>query len=387
MNGSDDSKRESVLRKVQALLDKAASTTFDAERDALIAKADEMMAKFAIEEFELATQGHARKHGATKPELRDIVVPRTGGDWRVSGSLESMFRDLSGLVGVRIGAMVNDRLDGEYRKVARCVGYPADLDYFQMLFVNLQLHFLSKMEPKPDASLSDLDNFIALWESGRDYRQIWKVMDWPWRVTVREHWCPVERADHEKGECSCECSTCHGLFRDAGSGDLVAAERKRLHSLRRGYHERCQAEGRLPMKGLKADTYRRSFIDGYAYRIRQRIAEMRSMRNEVAKGHELVIVSMKDSLDEFFFEMWPEQRPHPEDCQCDSCHYYKCNDEKCTRPRCVEYNKNKNKPVRARAYRPDPIDERAFGRGSSLANTADLSAGGVGGTATKGEVR
>lgn len=377
----NETKREGVLRKVQALLDKATSTTFEPERDALLAKADEMMARFAIEEFEL---GKADPKASVKAELRTVDLPHPS-DWSVSYSLERMFCDLCRHVGVMVGgsSMVRNDEDAFVTRM-KVVGYPSDLDYVTMMFLNLQLHFLGRMDPKADASKSDLDNFVALWESGNDYRAIWRKMEWPWRTVVREHYCS-EHGSVEKAECECECFSCEGLRKHAGSGDLVAAERKRLHSLRKGYHEACKAEGRTPMKGLKGDVYRKSYIAGYVARIGTRLQEMRAARDEASKGHEVVIVSMRDDLREAFFDFFPDRRPHPAECECESCHFAKCNDETCTRTRCVEYRKNLNKPVRARSFKEPVVDARAYGFGSSVANGADLGGSGVGG-GSKGEL-
>lgn len=350
--------REDVLRKLQAILDKAASTTFDAERDALLAKADEMMAKFAIEEFELSMRSDSRA-GRISPEVRQFSVGAEVSDWEVRHSMDSMFVSLTRLLGCRLGATGFDRGGTLYS----IVGYPSDLDYLGMLWLSLQFHFLSTMDPKPDASKSDLDNFIALWEAGNDYRSIWRKMDWPWETNEKD-W-----DGRSVG----------------GSGDLVASERKRLHALRRGYHERCEAEGRKPLKGLKAETYRNSFLQGYAHRIARRIEEMKAVREEASKGHEIVLVTMKSDLTEFFYEMWPEARPHPAECECDNCHFMKCSGRECSRPRCKEYWKNADKPVRYRAPREEKIQADAYNRGSSVANDADLGTGKVGG-APKGEV-
>lgn len=333
-----ETKRESVLRKVQALLDKASSTTFDAERDLLIAKADEMMATWAIEEFEL---GQKDPKKSVRPELRGIVVPPSGG-FDIRMPLSSMLQSLCRHVGVRVGGYKWERdAEGRNVDVLQVVGYPSDLDYVEMLFLNLQIHFLSKMDPKPDASKSDLENFIALWESGDDYKSIWRKMGWEWLTNG-----------------------------SSGTG-LVTAERKRLRGLRSAYAARCAEEGREPMKGLKGETYRKSFIAGYAARISSRLSEMKTARDEAASGHELAIVSMRDDLDEFFFDVYPDRRPHPKDCECESCHFAKCVNEKCDRPKCKEWNRNKNKPVRY--AKAQPIDGRAYRFGGSVAESADLS--------------
>lgn len=48
---------ENIVRKIQALLNKAENTTFEAEADAFIAKAQELMMRHAIDEARLAAEG------------------------------------------------------------------------------------------------------------------------------------------------------------------------------------------------------------------------------------------------------------------------------------------------------------------------------------------
>lgn len=337
------STREDTMRKVQALLDKAQSTTFDAERDSLLAKADALMGKWAIEEFELSARGN--KRGAIAPELRDVIVSNAA-SYEVRSRLSTMFHALTRHVGCKIGAQKSRVMDdGKYAMVYSVAGWPADLDYLQMLFLNLQMHLLSKMEPKPDPSLSDAQNFAALREAGMDYHRIFKVMGWPW----------VEK------------------YPGAGHGSLVGESATKLRTIRREYHKLCEREGRKPVKGLKAETYLKSFLDGYVNRINARLRDMAAAREEASSGKELVLADRLGELDEFFFGLFPDLRPHPKDCECETCHYMRCDDKECQRPRCVEWNKQSDKPVRYRKPREEKFDAHAASLGRDAANNADLS--------------
>lgn len=329
MTEKSATQRDGMMRKIQALLDKAAGTTFDAERDTFLKKADELMVKFAIEEAELAARESGKRVGATVPEVRDFVVPRPN-SWDMFNELAGMFQRLARHLGVKL-APNGQHVDGGYKY--RVVGYPADLDYLAMLFLNLQLHFLSSMEPKRDDSLSDVENFAAMWEAGMNYERIWKAMDWP--------------------------------------------ESKRPKTVRAAYHRWCEESGREPIKGLKSETYMKSFLVGYSRRIDARLDEMKRAREEAAKGHELVLAGRSNDLDEFYWGLFPDTRPHPKDCECESCHFYRCNDEKCTRTRCKEYRKNRNKPVRYRSPKAMKVNAAAMQRGREVANDADLGGGRV----------
>jgi hypothetical protein len=335
------SKRDNIMRKVQAMMAKAASTAFDAERDALLSKADEMMAVYAIEQFELDMARPANER--ERPEVRvfEFTMPPS---YELRQSLYQLFWSLARHTGVMFGGSVQYIGDGQYG--LKCVGYRSDLDWLQMLFINTQLHFLSRMEPKPDTELSDLENFIMLRESGMEYKRIFQLMGWPW------------------------------LGKDGqevvGHGDLAGESNQKLRKMRKAYHDHCKALGREPVKGLKADTYRASFMDGYVERIQGRLREMKQARNDLAIGHEMVLANRDDDLKEAFWDAFPDLRPHPSECECDSCHFMKCQDETCTRPRCVEYRKRANKVVR---YREPKEDAAARRLGREVANSADLSGG------------
>lgn len=347
------SDRENVLRKVQAILDKAASTEFEEERATFLAKADEMMARFAIEEFELAQRETGSRRLST-PEARWVTVYNYGSikvDDRqeVIGSLLLMFNSLASLTGVRLGAW---RSGDEGREV-HAVGYPTDLDYLQMLYLNLQLHFLSRVAPRKDPALSDVENFGRMRDAGMSPRAIFREMGWEWMSEV-------------------------------GTEVPIGAASSLYRKMRKQYQDLRRSEGREPVRKATGSTYFRSFVQGYAGRIHARVGEMMKAREEGAKGHEVALLGRSSDLDEAFWEMYPERRPHPEDCECESCHYRKCEDRECSRPRCKEFWRNSNKPVRHRAA--PKIDEQAYYSGREVANSADLSGSNARVSGSRGEL-
>lgn len=304
--------RSDTLRKVQALLDKANGTQFDAERDAFMAKADALMAAYAIESFELdmARPSHERE----KPVLQDIVVS-TASDWQVRYQLDNLFNSLADHVGVMIGGR---KYGTGNEMIFTCVGYKSDIDYLQMLYVTIQMHLVGKMEPKPVPTLSEAENFMALRESGISYERIRQLMGWV-----------------------------------NGDGKLMKA--------RKQYLKQCAAEGRNPVTGAKTESYRISFLTGFVRRIKVRLGEMAEARSEASTGKGLVLASRDGDIKEVFWDAFPDQRPHPDDCECDSC-------------------KNRNKPVRYRAVRTVKMDAQGYDLGTTTANSANLNVGrGVGG--------
>lgn len=325
--------RNDTLRKVQALLDKANSTNFDAERDTFLAKADALMAKYAIESFELdmAKPSHERE----KPVVKDIIVS-SAQDWQISFQLDSLFQSLAKHIGVMVGAR---KYGTGQDRIYVCVGYSSDLDYLQMLYVSIQMHLVGRMEPRKDSSLSDVENFTILREAGLSFDRIREVMGWV-----------------------------------NGDGQLGRAKK--------AYEKQCREQGRNHVKGAKGESYRLSFLTGYVRRIKVRLEEMHQARAEASDGKGLVLASRDGDIQEAFYDAFPDKRPHPDDCECETCHYMRCNDTDCTRPRCVEYNKQRRKPVRYRAPKQVRLDAQAYDMGTSVANSADLSGsrGKVGGS-------
>ena len=132
---TDETKRQAILTKVRALLDKAESTTYGAERDAFLNKADELMLRYAIAEQELIDAGKAPD---TKPELRNFEVCRSGNPLReeLTDLVSAIVRYTRGRVvysGMRFGKKHDMPI------VAKVVAFPSDLDYIEMLLLHCRL--------------------------------------------------------------------------------------------------------------------------------------------------------------------------------------------------------------------------------------------------------
>jgi hypothetical protein len=83
----------------------------------------------------------------------------------------------------------------------------------------------------------------------------------------------------------------------------------------------------------------------------------------------------KSAVDEAFYDAFPDMRPHPATCECDTCHGY-CSDPTCTRPKCKNWQKDSKRPVRYRAEPSRAYNGLAYSSGAKAADRADLSAGG-----------
>jgi Protein of unknown function (DUF2786) len=113
---------EAVLTKVRALLAKAESTNFEHEADALTAKAQELMARHAIDE---ALANHEAERGKATPSLRRVPVD------------DPYASPKAGLLAV-VGAAnsVRSIWDEDYAFMT-LVGFESDIDSVQVLFTSL----------------------------------------------------------------------------------------------------------------------------------------------------------------------------------------------------------------------------------------------------------
>lgn len=314
-------RREKIMKQVAALLAKADSTTFGAERDSLIAKADALMAAYSIEAFEL--EFARSKSERRRPELREFNYGSTGSR-QADDELVQVFRALCNLVGCKIGFW-----GWKYSKV---VGYAEDLDYLEMLFTNIRLHLALQLEPKADPKLSIGENAAMLKEAGLTWERI------------HEHLFKI------------------GLITEPDSRPV----RIRIYN---HYKKFIAQDGRKQVYA-NPDVWRRNFIVGYSNELQNRIFDMSSARKAAGSGKELVLASMADELLEALYEFFPNLRPHPPSCDCDICH--RCDRKDCQRPNCVAARKPVRYSQRARTPRELKLDASAQAAGRGAARTMDL---------------
>ncbi len=345
---AEETRRGKVLRQVAALLAQADSTTFSAERDTFIEHADKLMVKFAIETFELEM---ARPLGERAgPEMRDFSYGTTGNseaDEQLAGIFYALAEHLRCLVGVYGW------------KMSKVVGYPADLDFLAMLFFNIRVHLATKLEPKPDPHLSYLDNLVILKESGLKWVRIYELMYEAFpseflNTHTEEQWM------YPPGK----------YVKVQVPNEGPHWERKIGVKFTKQYHDFCVAQGR-EQRYTNPDVWRRNFILGYTSEVKRRIQRM-TAQNEKDTGGALVLVSMHDVLQEFLWDTFPRLRPHPKGCQCDSCHYIRCHDATCTRPRCVQ-GRLPVKPYKGRQVRDLMYDGAAAAAGAQAGQSVDLT--------------
>lgn len=126
------------LRRVQALLAKAESTEFPAEAETLLAKAQELMTRHAIDETMLAAAGSRRRD--------DVVTELITVDLPYAGAKSALLSAVASANGCRVIIQ-----GGGGRGARRCavVGHRSDLAKVTTLFAALSLHAARTMLQAP----------------------------------------------------------------------------------------------------------------------------------------------------------------------------------------------------------------------------------------------
>lgn len=306
---------ETILQKVQKLIDKALSTTFEAEKQALLAKADELMVKYSIDQLHLLDPNRpntASYKGASEPELREIwyfgdSYTQTDVSADLMDSLSTLFWHLAHHLHVRIGYY-------GWRN-SKVVGYPADLDFLQMMFLSVKLDMASKLDPEVNPAIPWEDNLAAFKHAGYKWERMhsklqrhpnYKFKDQPWTRPIGVQFTAV-------------------------------------------YRKWIEAHPEAVRNKSNPKQWRESFIMGYVYEIRERLAAMRRATMEGNPNLPALVDNKKSLVEQKFLELFPPP------------------------PKVETTGTVKTKAVRQRTYKGPNIDYTAFGAGRTAAATADLS--------------
>lgn len=306
--------RESLLRKVRALLAKANDRSVTpAEADAFRAKADELMARFAIEEFELADKR------TTKP-----VVRRVDFSWWFDAEQDSDAKTATFHMFMRV--YEHCRCAVVYKNAGSTipvVGYDNDLDYADLLFTSLLLQLVRATNPQPDSDLDYYHNLEMLHSAGI-----------PWPVVAER------------------MINANIFWPGYQPGQLLG--KKIEYKMTRDYRRWADDNDRdRPYPNWQ--THRRSFAMGFTASVGQRIEEMRLAQSQQTTsrgtGFDLVIRDIRLNVRDVMWAEFPNMKPHPPDCDCDRC---------------------QGRGRKAPAIREKKIDYGAYGKGRAAGEEAEI---------------
>lgn len=272
-----EKQHEKMLQRVRALLAKANSTEFEEERKTFLAKADELMEKYAIDKA-LAMQ-------AEDPNVRLVV--RRDMDFSWWTDLRGIDRDAAGEIYwlwdscvkhcrcVTVGA-ANAVWTREEKTVA-VYGTESDLDYLDLLFTDLFMQMSKKLKPTFDPNLEIGASVRLAKEAGMTWDQI---LDWT------------------------------GLRYDPLGKRLLPA-----------YRKYCEAHN-LPQVKINPKTYQWSFTSGFCTTIRTRFRAIREQREGGRDSTGSMALALRDIADQArdaMYDDFPDLKPHDADCDCADC--------------------------------------------------------------------
>lgn len=162
-----NAKREDLLRKVRGLMAKANSTEHEGERQTFMAKADELMEKYAIEQWMLAT-GEEENKAIVKRQF-DMSWWSQLGD--LPHDCKSQVWHLFSTCAKHARCYVN--ANGIWTSGGVPVwGMESDLDYLDALFTDLFVQLFGKIRPSYDPKLSLGENVVVGKDAGMKWSQI-----------------------------------------------------------------------------------------------------------------------------------------------------------------------------------------------------------------------
>lgn len=257
MAEQDEVKRNDMIRKVQALLEKAASTGFTAEAEALRAKADELMTKFIIEEHELRAAGSVADRET--PAVQRITLLE--GESPIQHQMSDLALAVANYCGVKI--VYHGLAKARWGLAVTAYGFKSELGYFEMLLTSLMIQMANGMEPKPDPTMSTWENFTALKHAGMPWPRVFEVM---------------------------------GMTFNEGRKELMAYRKARAN----------QSEDKF----LQPTTAIRSFAEGFVLEVRNRLRALKQERDTNASSSTaLVLVDRSIEVITFYAEQTKGLKP------------------------------------------------------------------------------
>jgi hypothetical protein len=294
---------DDMLRKIQALLDKADSTDFGPERDAFRAKADDMMLKYSVEQYQLEEVRRARGEAVSlKPITKDIVVP-----WhKFAQHTYDLLLSMSTVPGVRT---LYRGWENGWR--VTLIGFEVDVRYVEMLWTALRVQMLDMMEPSVDPDKSFDENVFLLRQAGMNWMMVRDRMnkhvnvEWhPFGYSWNDEEIRTPRDEKERQN--------KHILSQSGPWPYCCDSKSGTNTrLLTAYRRQCEMHGVDPAVIRSTEGYRNAWAESFRSRIRQRLMEKRGAATEtglvLARKSEEVYATWKDLYNEEHKDDVPEK--------------------------------------------------------------------------------
>lgn len=276
MASSSTTERSDLLRKIRALIAKADDRAVTPEEaDIFRAKADELMVKYAVEQFELMKAG-AIEHA---PETRNVDMSFWFDYDSDPDARSNMWVLFSTVYRHCRCVVVHDKMSS-MNKTMMVAGYPGDLDWADLLFTSLLLQLERAVNPRPSRDRSYHENLCDLRAGGLSWDEVWERM-------ARAGTIP----------------------------DQILAQFPNRNGQRdkmiRDYRAYCARTG-TPQNYNHWKTFRRSFSAGFISQMSTRLNEQRA-RNEQTGGSQFAVVlrDVYKTVQEWLYDEGIMVRPKP----------------------------------------------------------------------------
>jgi hypothetical protein len=270
MLGIKETKLERAIRIVTGLLAKAEHPNTNAEEaDAFRTKAEDMMKQYRIDEQNLI----AEDQFSITPVYREIVIcsyfePDSAILFDFTTNYYTMFIAVCNHTGLRC-ALEYKKIDGRYQLVGQVVGYESDIRYAELIWMNIRMTFIARVDVRVDRSLSDEENIYRMRSAG------------------------VVRKD----------------VAEALWGKWTHSNSARVAKI---YEAECERRGEVPAvsgKGVSKKLFREIFAERFMWRIYDRLKRMSD--GVMGTAGTLDIAGRQEKVEAAFYEKFPEQKPKP----------------------------------------------------------------------------
>lgn len=372
--GGDDKKKNakeqerSILAKVRGLMEVASRpTTPEGEAENARKLADRLMTKYALDAWMLSQESEQVK----MPEIRmfDFNWWREG---QFRDQLYSMFCAMAKHCRCNAVTAKWGYNGGDY--IMPVCGLPSDLDWFDLLFTNVMISMLNRVDPRAEPTLSMEENMARMREAGMPWADALNRLALAGIVPSLARENAEKRAD-ETGEDIQYHEDDKYRWDGRGRTKLFFSAKVYERTIT-AYRQWCSRTGH-PQSKVSQATFRRHFADGFAAEIRDRLYRMRRESEQAydaeheAGSMSLAVRDITKIVNETVWNFYPDLRPHPSDCDCDTCHY--CHDANCMRPNCVARRDFKPIKTRARAPKEEKVDWAARDAGRAAGRAVNLS--------------
>ncbi|QNJ55363.1 hypothetical protein SEA_LITTLEFELLA_52 [Gordonia phage LittleFella] len=325
-----------IQRRISSLLSLAAHPgTPEVERARAQAQADELMAKYNVEQALLNWEKpiEARR----KPIVMEydpinlvnmafIQSERDYSEYQVNGTVAGIRSNVFRFAGTRATSVWKRE---EKRTAYTVVGYEEDVYYGEALWNMVFQEILRSMFPGWSEDRSMDDNIYLLKNAGYSWPQIREI----------------------------------GIANKATDAQGPLTAKNAASKLRTAYGRAAKARGEdpKPPRILNPHWWRVSYVDSFSVRIQQRFAALKAGREEWVGTQNLpAMQAQKDAVDEAFYEMFPDLRPPTE--------------EEMAKLRAEAEERKKNeKAVRPKKQKTRYYDDSAWAAGHAAASRVKLT--------------